>query len=81
MAPVHYEDHPHVVKQGDMIRCTVCHRQWQSDDVPPPCQVIPDAGQPFHDRPRTTSESKKQGWRGPGDHGKTKVRTSARFRR
>ena len=24
--------HPHVVRNGEMLRCTVCHRTWQSDE-------------------------------------------------
>jgi hypothetical protein len=67
-------DHPHVTRTGDMIRCTVCHRQWSADergDEVPPCQ-------PVHDEriAPVTKPAKHQGWRGPGDHGKTSRRTS-----
>ena len=73
-------EHRHTLRFGDMIRCTVCHRTWQTDEEPPEeCTVLPAAGEPFNERPRQFI--KKEGWRGPGDHGQTKVRTRTTLRR
>jgi hypothetical protein len=70
-------DHPHVIQMGDMTRCTACHRQWSSNDVPPEC-VVPIEDLPPRDRLRQT---KRRDWMGPGDHGKTTVRTRPTLRR
>lgn len=63
------EDHAHTVQSGDMIRCTVCHRQWQTSELDadiPPCEPADSEGTKPVDRlPR-----KQTGWRGPGHRGR-----------
>lgn len=59
--------------RGDMLYCLVCHRSWSMDergaDIPP-CEPVEDLASYRPPKP-----AKRQGWRGPGDHGKTSRRT------
>jgi hypothetical protein len=74
-------DHPHTIRFGDMIRCTVCHRQWQATDYEiPMCDPVMEQTELPRDRFRQVNQ-KTQGYMGPGDHGKTKIKTRVSFRR
>jgi hypothetical protein len=74
-------EHKHTLRMGDMIRCTICHRQWQADereDELPRCEAVAEDTRWTNDRFR---QGKKAGWRGTGDHGGTKLRTRPSLRR
>lgn len=66
--------HTHVIRSGDQLRCTICHRQWQTDEEADmeatACNPEPAERTIGYDR-----SHKRDGWRGPGDHGKTRYRT------
>lgn len=82
--PVLWLDHPHTMRMGDMVRCTVCHRSWQTDEAEkdiPRCEpVVEDTPQVRYDRFRART-NKEKGWDGPRRTNGQGARTRSPLRR